>query len=283
MILDGTTLAKKRNQVLKSQISALDSKLRKPHLAIINIGSNKASEIYIKHKIKQANQVGIKATLFSYDENIDEKVLEENIIKINSDASVDGIIIQLPLPPKFNQARYLDLISYQKDVDGFSVIHQGYLFQGRERILSATPLGIINLLDYYKIDVSGMNCLIIGASLIVGLPISRILLERGATIQVAHKLTKNLKSLTKKADLIIVAVGKPNLITKDMVSKKAIIIDVGINRLENNKIVGDSDYPNLYKKVSCITPVPGGVGPMTVNALLENVFTVYKKYYLKED
>ena len=265
MLLDGKKLAGIRNKALQENINLISPNVRKPHLAIINVGDNKASLIYIKHKIKSAKEVGIKTTLFSYPKDIDKEDLASNIKKINNDQEIDGVIIQLPFP------------------DGFSVIHQGYLFQGRKRILSATPLGIINLLDYYNLDVKGLNCLIIGASLIVGLPISRVLLERGATIQIAHKLTKNLKALTKQADLIVVAVGKPNLITKDMVKKGAIIIDVGINRLDNNKIVGDVDYENVAKKASYITPVPGGVGPMTVNALLENVYKVYKDHFLGEE
>lgn len=283
MLLDGKKLAGIRNKALQENINLISPNVRKPHLAIINVGDNKASLIYIKHKIKNAKEVGIKTTLFSYPKDIDKDDLASNIKKINNDQEIDGVIIQLPFPDGFDEARYLDLISDKKDVDGFSVIHQGYLFQGRKRILSATPLGIINLLDYYNLDVKGLNCLIIGASLIVGLPISRVLLERGATIQIAHKLTKNLKALTKQADLIVVAVGKPNLITKDMVKKGAIIIDVGINRLDNNKIVGDVDYENVAKKASYITPVPGGVGPMTVNALLENVYKVYKDHFLGEE
>ena len=283
MLLDGKKLAGIRNKALQEKINLISPNVRKPHLAIINVGDNKASLIYIKHKIKSAKEVGIKTTLFSYPKDIDKENLASNIKKINNDQEIDGVIIQLPFPDGFDEARYLDLISDKKDVDGFSVIHQGYLFQGRKRILSATPLGIINLLDYYNLDVKGLNCLIIGASLIVGLPISRVLLERGATIQIAHKLTKNLKALTKQADLIVVAVGKPNLITKDMVKKGVIIIDVGINRLDNNKIVGDVDYENVAKKASYITPVPGGVGPMTVNALLENVYKVYKDHFLGEE
>ena len=233
-----------------------------------------ASKVYIKNKVKKAEYVGILTEVFYLKRDIQDCELEKVITKLNIDDTVDGIIIQLPLPEKFNESKFLDLVDPRKDVDGFSVKNQGALFEGRANIIPATPKGILNLIDEYEIDVCGKNVLVVGTSLIVGRPIGLSLLLKNATVTFSNIHTKNLKKLCQMADIVISAAGVINLITKDMIKKDSIIIDVGINFL-NGKTVGDCDYINLLKKSKMITPVPGGVGPMTINALLENTYNQY--------
>ena len=233
-----------------------------------------ASKVYIKNKVKKAEYVGILTEVFYLKSDISDSELEKVITKLNTDDTVDGIIIQLPLPEKFNESKFLDLVDPRKDVDGFSVKNQGALFEGRANIIPATPKGILNLINEYEIDVCGKNVLVVGTSLIVGRPIGLSLLLKNATVTFSNIHTKNLKKLCQMADIVISAAGVINLITKDMIKKDSIIIDVGINFL-NGKTVGDCDYVNLLKKAKMITPVPGGVGPMTINALLENTYNQY--------
>ena len=233
-----------------------------------------ASKVYIKNKVKKAEYVGILTEVFYLKSDISDSELEKVITKLNTDDTVDGIIIQLPLPEKFNESKFLDLVDPRKDVDGFSVKNQGALFEGRANIIPATPKGILNLIEEYEIDVCGKNILVVGTSLIVGRPIGLSLLLKNATVTFSNIHTKNLKKLCQMADIVISAAGVINLITKDMIKKDSIIIDVGINFL-NGKTVGDCDYTNLLKKAKMITPVPGGVGPMTINALLENTYNQY--------
>lgn len=233
-----------------------------------------ASKVYIKNKVKKAEYVGILTEVFYLKSDISDSELEKVITKLNTDDTVDGIIIQLPLPEKFNESKFLDLVDPRKDVDGFSVTNQGALFEGRENIIPATPKGILNLIEEYEIDVCGKNVLVVGTSLIVGRPIGLSLLLKNATVTFSNIHTENLKKLCQMADIVISAAGVINLITKDMIKKDSIIIDVGINFL-NGKTVGDCDYINLLKKAKMITPVPGGVGPMTINALLENTYNQY--------
>ena len=233
-----------------------------------------ARKVYIKNKVKKAEYVGILTEVFYLKSDISDSELEKVITKLNTDDTVDGIIIQLPLPEKFNESKFLDLVDPRKDVDGFSVKNQGALFEGRANIIPATPKGILNLINEYEIDVCGKNVLVVGTSLIVGRPIGLSLLLKNATVTFSNIHTKNLKKLCQMADIVISAAGVINLITKDMIKKDSIIIDVGINFL-NGKTVGDCDYINLLKKAKMITPVPGGVGPMTINALLENTYNQY--------
>lgn len=277
MILDGKKVASIRNEQLKKKISEdYINNINPPSIAIINVGDNQASITYTKAKKKAAVDVGINAELINYPKDITFFELKENILKYNNRKDIDGIIIQLPLPDHLDEKYFINLISPNKDIDGFTYINQGKLFQNLKAPRAATPQGIINLLSHYKIDVSGLNVVVVGASQIVGLPLSKMLLDLNATVTVCHIKTKDLKEHTKKADLIISAVGKINLITKDMVKKDSIIIDVGMNRV-GNKLYGDVDYPNISTISKYITPVPNGVGPMTINALLENAYELSVK------
>ncbi len=280
-IMNGKEVSKIRNLNLKQKIDkALKTASRPPSLAVILVGEDPASLIYVESKVRQAKSVGINSIDIKLPESISEVELIKEIEKLNNDPLIDGILIQLPLPKHINEGKMLDLVHQEKDVDGFSVLNQGKLFQNRDSIISATPKGIINLIDHYGINLEGLNCTVIGRSLIVGLPISKLLIDRNATVTTCHRYTKDLKSHTINADLIVVATGNINLITADMVKDGVIIIDVGINRI-GKKICGDVDFENVKNKASFITPVPGGVGPMTISALLENVYQVYEDKFLK--
>lgn len=282
VIMNGKEVSKLRNEELKQKIDASIKKVgRAPSLAVILVGDDPASHIYVNSKVRQAKEVGINSTDIKLPESTSSKELADLIKKLNDDDNVDGILIQLPLPKHIKEGDMLDLVDPNKDVDGFSVLNQGKLFQNRDSILSATPKGIINLIDHYKIELEGINATVIGRSLIVGMPMAKLLLNRNATVTTCHRYTKNLVEHTKNADLIVVATGEKHLIKKDMVKEGVIIIDVGINR-EGNKIYGDVDYENVKEVASYITPVPGGVGPMTISALLENVYEVFsKKFQIK--
>ncbi|NLL69331.1 MAG: bifunctional 5,10-methylenetetrahydrofolate dehydrogenase/5,10-methenyltetrahydrofolate cyclohydrolase [Acholeplasmataceae bacterium] len=280
-IMNGKEVSKIRNLNLKQKIDkALKTASRPPSLAVILVGEDPASLIYVESKVRQAKSVGINSIDIKLPESISEVELIKEIEKLNNDPLIDGILIQLPLPKHINEGKMLDLVHQEKDVDGFSVLNQGKLFQNRDSIISATPKGIINLIDHYGINLEGLNCTVIGRSLIVGLPISKLLIDRNATVTTCHRYTKDLISHTINADLIVVATGNINLITADMVKDGVIIIDVGINRI-GKKICGDVDFENVKNKASFITPVPGGVGPMTISALLENVYQVYEDKFLK--
>lgn len=282
VIMNGKEVSKLRNEELKQKIDASIKKVgRAPSLAVILVGDDPASHIYVNSKVRQAKEVGINSIDIKLPESTSSKELADLIKKLNDDDNVDGILIQLPLPKHIKEGDMLDLVDPNKDVDGFSVLNQGKLFQNRDSILSATPKGIINLIDHYKIELEGINATVIGRSLIVGMPMAKLLLNRNATVTTCHRYTKNLVEHTKNADLIVVATGQKHLIKKDMVKEGVIIIDVGINR-EGNKIYGDVDYENVKEVASYITPVPGGVGPMTISALLENVYEVFsKKFQIK--
>lgn len=281
MILNGKKISEIRNQNLANNIETVSYQFgRKPGLSIILVGNDEASEIYVNSKIKKAQKAGINAVLHHFDENATQRQIETEIIKLNVEPEVDGIVVQLPLPEHFDENAVLDLVSPLKDVDGFHVINQGMLFQKRDAVRAATPQGIMNLLKAYDIDVSGMDAVVVGRSKIVGMPIAKMLLDKNATVTICHSRTKNLKEHTKNADLIIMATGKPNLLTEDMVKKGAIVVDVGINRVDG-KLKGDADFENLKDKCSFITPVPGGVGPMTINALFENLYVLYYQRALK--
>ncbi|NIH16507.1 MAG: bifunctional methylenetetrahydrofolate dehydrogenase/methenyltetrahydrofolate cyclohydrolase FolD [Buchnera aphidicola (Periphyllus lyropictus)] len=281
-ILDGLKLAKKIQKKIKKIIcKRKKNNLIIPGLAIILIGNNTSSKIYIKNKKIACNKVGFLSKIYKFSEKINKKKIISIIKKLNNNKLIHGILIQLPLPNKITTLEISKKISYKKDVDGFHPLNMGLLCQRNPNIRSCTPLGIINLLKEYKIKIKGMNALIIGASNIVGRPMMLELLLAGCTTTITHRFTKNLYEYVKKADLIIIAIGKPNFLHGKWIKKGAIIIDVGINRLENGKIVGDVNFKSMYKKASYITPVPGGVGPMTITSLLQNTLYSFKKYQKK--
>ncbi|UKS53869.1 bifunctional 5,10-methylenetetrahydrofolate dehydrogenase/5,10-methenyltetrahydrofolate cyclohydrolase [Mycoplasma feriruminatoris] len=278
VILDGKLVSKNRKELVKQQIDIyLNKGYRKPKLVVILIGNDQASELYVSNKIKACNLVGIDSLLLRFDENITSTMLSNQINQLNNDDNVDAILLQLPLPKHLNEQEFLQAIIPLKDVDGFHYINQGKMLEGYDTIYPCTPIGVVNLLKAYDIDVKSKDVTIIGTSNIVGKPLAIMLSNMGATVSMCNKNTKSLKKYTKISDIVISATGKQNIITKDMIKKNAIVIDIGITRDPiTNKIVGDVDFENVKELCSYITPVPGGVGPMTVSMLLENTLELYK-------
>lgn len=275
-IIEGNVIAQKIKDELKIEVEKLASNGIVPTLAIILVGNNSASEIYVRNKLKACTELGIKANLYRFDENIDETLLINNIRALNNDINIDGIIVQCPLLNHFNENKILQVISNEKDVDGFGIQNLGYLASDDEHILAATPQGIIKVLEYENIDIAQKYIVIVGRSKIVGRPLALALLNRDATVTICHSKTINLKEITKKADILVSAIGCPNFFNSDFIKDGAIVIDVGINRVDG-KICGDVDFNSVKDKVSYITPVPKGIGPMTIAMLLTNVVKVAKK------
>lgn len=281
ILLDGRKVSRERNLKLRLEIDeAFVKHQRRPKLAIILVGNHPASLSYIKGKTRACQLVGIENETYHLSEDISDKELKDLISSLNKDLEVDGILLQLPIPKHLKEDELIDLISKDKDADGFHVINQGHLYQKKKTIYPATPKGIMTLLSAYNINVSGMHAVIIGRSNIVGFPVARLLMDQGATITVCHSKTKDIAFHTKQADIIVAAVGKPHLLTKKMVKQGAIVIDVGVNRV-NEKLVGDADFESLKDVCSYLTPVPGGVGPMTIHSLLENTFELYLNHFNK--
>ena len=282
-ILDGKLVSQAVKDELKEKVFILKKENRKtPHLAAVLVGSNGASETYVASKIKNCNEVGFKSTLIRFEEMIAEQEVIEAIERLNNDADVDGILVQLPLPKHINEEKIINLINPAKDVDGFHPMSMGKLVQGLPTFISATPYGIMLLLKYYKIDTAGKHAVIIGRSNIVGRPISILLNQNtnpgNCTVTVCHSRTNNLKEICSQADIIVAALGKASFLTADMVKENAVVIDVGITRIADASkksgyaLKGDVDFENVAPKCSYITPVPGGVGLMTIAALLTNTY-----------
>ncbi|MFY0744913.1 bifunctional methylenetetrahydrofolate dehydrogenase/methenyltetrahydrofolate cyclohydrolase FolD [Campylobacter sp. LH-2024] len=271
ILLDGKALSLKIKEELKEKNQILKEQGMQTCLAVILVGNNPASQTYVNSKAKACEACEIKSLVYHLDENTTQNELLALINTLNYDDSVHGILVQLPLPSHINKNLILESIISSKDVDGFHPINVGYLNLGLESgFLPCTPLGVMRLLKSYEITLEGLDVVIIGESNIVGRPMATMFLNAGATVSICHIKTKDLKLYTQRADLIVVAAGCVNLLRSDMVKEGVIVIDVGINRLENGKIVGDVDFENVSKKASFITPVPGGVGPMTIAMLLEN-------------
>ena len=241
-----------------------------PGLAAVLVGDNPASEIYVRNKRKACEKVGI----YSEEHNLPQETTEEQLLelvdKLNKDEKIHGILVQLPLPDQINETNILNTVSPLKDVDGFHPDNIGKLVEGNPRFISCTPYGIIKMLDYYSIEIKGKEAVVVGRSNIVGKPVGMLLLHRHATVTTCHSRTKNLGEVTRRADILVAAIGRANFITADMVKDGAVIIDVGINRNEDGKLTGDVDFEHVREKTSYITPVPGGVGPMTITMLLWN-------------
>ncbi len=272
-IIDGKKIASE----IKSEIKAEITKYHlKPTLAVLLINDLEESAIYVRNKVKAGKEVGIDVQVINFTEDNTEEEIVNCINKLNKAEDIDGIIIQSPIYTKFNEAYLSSLIAKEKDVDGFGLMNMGYLATNQTQFLSATPYGIIKMLEKENITIPGKHAVIIGRSNIVGRPLALALLNRDATVTIAHSKTKNLQEITKMADILIVAIGKPCFITQEYLKKDAIVIDVGINRL-NGKLCGDVDFENVKDMCSYITPVPGGVGPMTVTMLLYNVLTSAKR------
>lgn len=270
-ILDGKKLSLILQEDLKEKINKLSNS---PNLTVVMVGEDKASKIYVKNKEKIAKKMGIDTnTIYLNSETTTDELLSI-IERLNKDKSVNGILVQLPLPKHIDENLVLEKISPLKDVDGFHPKNLGKLMINNASMIPCTPLGIIKLLDFYNIELEGKNVVILGRSNIVGKPMLHLLLQKNATVTITHSYTKNLKDITKKADILIVAIGKSNFITKEYIKDNAIIVDVGINRVDN-KIMGDVDFNSVKDKVSFITPVPGGVGPLTITMLMYQTYIAY--------
>ena len=276
-IIDGKKLSNEIIDSLTNECIELKKIGITPGLAVVLVGNNPASATYVSMKEKACKRVGINSFKYHLNEDSTQKELIDLIDRLNKDDKVNGILVQLPLPNHFNTDEVLEFISYKKDVDGFHPYIVGLLSLGLEGFKPCTPYGVMKLLKAYEINPEGMNACVIGRSNIVGKPMSMLLLNSGATVTTCHSKTKNLKEITLQSDLIVVGVGKPNLLTADMVKDGAVVIDVGINRIESGKLVGDADFDGVSKKASFITPVPGGVGPMTIAMLLSNCVEGAKK------
>ncbi|WP_107695402.1 bifunctional methylenetetrahydrofolate dehydrogenase/methenyltetrahydrofolate cyclohydrolase FolD [Campylobacter concisus] len=269
-ILDGKAVSLKVKESVKVRAEELKKFGIEPTLAVILVGEDKASQTYVRAKEKASNEYGIKSVAHRLSENTTQAELLALINVLNLDDSIHGILVQLPLPKHIDTNTVLATIDPAKDVDGFHAVNVGKLVSGLDGFVPCTPLGVMEILKEYGIDVAGLNAVVIGRSNIVGKPMANLLLNASATVTVTHSKTKNLKEICKNADLIVAAIGKPFFLKADMVKDGAVVVDVGINRLDNGRLVGDVDFDEVAPKCSYITPVPGGVGPMTIAMLLNN-------------
>lgn len=276
IIIDGKELAKKIRSELKNEVVELKNKGINPKLAVIMVGDDKASKVYVKNKSKACEECGIDYEEFLMDKDIDMEELLETIDKLNKRDDIHGILLQSPIPSNLDINQAFNKINHKKDVDGFNPINVGKLSIGEDCFVSCTPAGVIKMLEEYNIEIEGKNVVIIGRSNIVGKPLIQCILGKNGTVTMCHSRTKNIKQITKNADILIAALGKPKFVTQDMIKDGAVIIDVGINRTEDGKLVGDVDFENVKNNASYITPVPGGVGPMTIAMLMTNVVKAAK-------
>ncbi len=288
-ILDGIAVSAHIKSQIKQETEKLKAEKGKtPHLAAILVGHNPASEAYVGNKVRTCEELGFGSTLLRFEDSVTEAQLLEEIKKLNADAKIDGILVQLPLPKHISDNAVINAIDPGKDVDGFHPITQGKMLLGQPSFLPATPYGILLMLEHYNINTAGMHCVVIGRSNIVGTPMT-VLMSRNAqpgnaTVTICHSKTKDLAAITKTADIIIAAIGRPRFVTADMVKEGAIVIDVGINRIDDatrksgSRLVGDVDYDNVAPKCSYITPVPKGVGPMTICGLMKNTLEAAKEH-----
>lgn len=274
-IIDGKAVSAAIKDEIKNEVAALKEQGKEVCLAVIQVGNNPASTVYVGNKKKACAYVGIKSLAYELPEKTTQEELLALIDKLNNDKTVNGILVQLPLPKHIDEDVVTERIAPIKDVDGFHPVNVGNLSIGKKGFISCTPYGIIKLLERNNIETEGRHCVIIGRSNIVGKPMSMLMLRKNATVTIVHSRTKNIKELTKQADILIVAIGKPKYVDESFVKDGAVIIDVGINRDENNKLCGDVDYEAVIDKVSAITPVPGGVGPMTIAMLMNNCVEAY--------
>lgn len=270
-LIDGKKVSEDTRKIISEKVSKLkDEKGVTPGLAAVLVGENPASDIYVRNKRKACEKVGI----FSEEHRLPAETTEEELLELvnglNNDDKIHGILVQLPLPDHINDANILRAVTPLKDVDGFHPENVGLLVSGNPRFISCTPYGIIKMLEYYNIDIKGKEAVVVGRSNIVGKPVSMLLLHQHATVTICHSRTRDLGEVTRRADILVAAIGRANMITEDMVKEGAVVIDVGINRKDDGKLTGDVDFDNVKNKTSFITPVPGGVGPMTITMLLWN-------------
>ena len=272
IVMDGKSLAAKMRAELKDKISELQKDGKEIGLAVVLVGDNQASQVYVRNKIKACEEVGIRSYSYHLSASSAQSEVEELVRELVLSDKIHGILVQLPLPAHLDERAILKLIPPAKDVDGFCAENVGNLAMNRETIVACTPFGVMKLLEEYKIDPNGKTAVVLGRSNIVGKPMAMLLLNANATVTVCHSRTKNLKEICSQADILIVAIGKAKFVTADMVKQGAVVIDVGMDRDEEGKLCGDVDFENVREKASFITPVPGGVGPMTITMLLYNTY-----------
>lgn len=277
-LIDGKRISKEIKDELKQEVALLKKNGKECCLAVIQVGNDPASSVYVGNKKKACEYIGVKSLSYELDETISEQELLDLIHKLNEDSSVHGILCQLPLPKHIDEDKVIRAISPMKDVDGFHPENVGALVIGQKGFVSCTPAGIIQLLKRSNVEIEGKYCVIIGRSNIVGKPMALLMLRENATVTICHSRTKNLKEICKEADILIVAIGKPLFVTADYVKEDAVVIDVGIHRNEENKLCGDVDFQSVEPIASAITPVPGGVGPMTIAMLMNNCVEAMKMY-----
>ena len=277
IILDGKLTSQKVRERIKAEVEALDEGARRPGLAVVIVGDDPASHVYVRNKKKGCEEVGFLSREYALPESTTEEELIKLIDQLNDDGEIDGILVQLPLPRHLDEKRVIERIDSSKDVDAFSYHNVGRIMVGDYDFLPCTPAGVMELLHEYNIEVAGKRAVVIGRSNIVGKPQALLLLQENATVTITHSRTVNLPEVTREADILVVAIGKAKFVTADMVKEGAVVVDVGMDRDENGKLCGDVDFESVKEKASYITPVPGGVGPMTITELLKNTLTSYKR------
>ena len=280
-IIDGKEVAASVRESIKKEVEVLEKDGKKTGLAVIIVGNNPASRVYVNNKKKGCAEVGMESFEYALPEETTTDELLELVEKLNNDTAVDGILCQLPLPKQIDEKKVLNAIAPNKDVDAFHPVNTGHIMIGDHSFLPCTPAGIMEMLKYYNISVEGKECVVIGRSNIVGKPMAMLLLVQNGTVTICHSRTKNLKEVTRRADILVAAVGKAYFVTEDMVKDGAVVIDVGMNRNADGKLCGDVDFDKVKDKCSFITPVPGGVGPMTITMLLKNTLTASKEHFNK--
>ena len=278
-IINGFELAKEKRAQLAKEVEQLKQQGIEPALAVILVGDHPASQSYVKAKQKACEEIGIRSILLTFPNDISEAFLLEQIARLNEDQSVHGILVQLPLPKQMNELHIIEAIAPEKDVDGFHPLNIGRMMTGQKTFLPCTPYGILYMVQSLQVDITGKHVVVVGRSNIVGKPVGQLFLREHATVTYCHSRTNDLAAITRQADILIVAVGKPKLITSQYVKEGAIVIDVGVNRLESGKLCGDVDFDDVKEIASYITPVPKGVGPMTITMLLHNTIQAARELH----
>ncbi|EAF5202383.1 bifunctional methylenetetrahydrofolate dehydrogenase/methenyltetrahydrofolate cyclohydrolase FolD [Listeria monocytogenes] len=278
-IIDGKKLAKEIQEKVTREVAELVKEGKKPGLAVVLVGDNQASRTYVRNKQKRTEEAGMKSVLIELPENVTEEKLLSVVEELNEDKTIHGILVQLPLPEHISEEKVIDTISYDKDVDGFHPVNVGNLFIEKDSFVPCTPAGIIELIKSTGTQIEGKRAVVIGRSNIVGKPVAQLLLNENATVTIAHSRTKDLPQVAKEADILVVATGLAKFVKKDYIKPGAIVIDVGMDRDENNKLCGDVDFDDVVEEAGFITPVPGGVGPMTITMLLANTLKAAKRIW----
>ena len=281
-LMDGVAVSKAIRAQWKQRADALTKQGVTPGLAVILVGENPASQVYVRHKVKACGEMGLHSELHHFPADVSEQTVLEKIAELNRSPKIHGILVQLPLPPQIDNNKVLEAISVEKDADGFHLYNLGALVTGGTVFPPCTPYGVMALLDYYRIPIEGQNAVVIGRSNIVGKPLALMLLARSATVSICTSKTRDLRQYSLIADILVVATGKPGTVTGDMIKPGAVVVDVGINRMPDGRLAGDVDFDSAREKASYITPVPGGVGPMTITTLLANTVQSAERFGVRQ-